>query len=302
MPYVFFVLICLIWSSSFILMKKAGIAFTPAGVGAWRVFWGAAVLGLLCWQRGLLSWPERRHWLPLLIVILAGSVSPYVVQPTVVNHQGSAFMAMAVSCLPLVTVVLSIPLLRVFPTRRQLAGVCAGVCCLGFLLADGLQSEIPWQDFALAGTVPFGYAITNITIRRYLLEMPSLFLTFVIFAVSTVVLMPFAFNGPPVVAGDWWLAFVGLALLGVVGTGLATFWFNRLVQNQGPLFAGMVTNLVPIGAVFIGWLDQEEISMRQVAALVGIVVSVACVQFRAAEKTPASKPLVSTQVGKSGNT
>ena len=293
MPYVFFVLICLIWSSSFILMKKAAIAFTPAGVGAWRVFWGAAVLGVLCWQRGLLSWPQRRHWMPLLIIMLSGCVSPYVVQPTVVNHQGSAFMAMAVSCLPLATVVLSIPLLGVYPTRRQLGGVCAAVCCMGVLLADGLQRQIPWQDFALAGTVPLGYAITNITIRRSLHDLPSLFLTFVAFAGSTAVLMPFAFNGPPAEPGDWWLAFAGLALLGVIGTGLATFWFNRLVQDHGPLFAGMVTNLVPIGAVLIGWLDREDISLRQAGALVGILVSVACVQFRAAAKSPTSLPLKS---------
>ena len=223
--------------------------------------------------------------------MLAGCVSPYVVQPTVVNRQGSAFMAMAVSCLPLVTVVLSIPFLRVFPTRRQLVGVCAAVCCLGVLLADGLQRQILWQDFALAGTVPLGYAITNITIRRYLLDLPSIFLTFVALAGATVVLLPFAFNGPSVEPGDWWLAFAGLTLLGVVGTGLATFWFNRLVQDHGPLFAGMVTNLVPIGALLIGWMDQEEISMKQIGALAGILVSVACVQFRAAEKSPTSTPL-----------
>ena len=79
-------------------------------------------------------------------------------------------------------------------------------------------------------------------------------------------------------------------MLGVIGTGLATFWFNRLVQDHGPLFAGMVTNLVPIGAVLIGWLDREDISLRQAGALVGIVISVACVQFRAATKSPSSMP------------
>ena len=111
MPYLFFVMICLIWSSSFILMKKAAIAFSPVSIGWWRVFWGAAVLGLLCWRRGLLQWPQKRHWPALTVVALLGCAAPYVVQPVVVNHQGGAFMAMAVSCVPLLTIVLSIPML-----------------------------------------------------------------------------------------------------------------------------------------------------------------------------------------------
>ena len=63
-----------------------------------------------------------------------------------------------------------------------------------------------------------------------------------------------------------------------MGTGLATYWFNTMIQLEGPLFAGMSTNLVPIGALLWGWWDAEEISARQVLALVGIVISVVWVQ------------------------
>ncbi|HLQ43741.1 MAG TPA: hypothetical protein VK137_03350, partial [Planctomycetaceae bacterium] len=37
MAYVLFLLICLIWSGSFLLMKKATLVFSPVSVGAWRV-------------------------------------------------------------------------------------------------------------------------------------------------------------------------------------------------------------------------------------------------------------------------
>lgn len=285
MPYVFFLMICLIWSSSFILMKKAGIAFSPVSIAWWRVFWGAVVLGFLCWRRGLLVWPQRHHWPLLGVVGLLGCAAPYVVQPVVVNHQGGAFMAMMVSCVPLVTIVLSIPMLGAFPSRQQTIGVCVAFVCLGLLLIDGLQREIPARDFLLALTVPLGYAVTNTCIRRWASGLPSLLLTFVSLVISTVVLTPLAFQDPASTSQQWWTAMAGLMVLGVLGTGLAMFWFNRLVQDHGPLFAGMTTNLVPIGAVIWGWVDAEDISQRQLLALTGILIGVACVQFRGASSS-----------------
>ena len=54
MPYVVFVVICFVWGASFLLMKKAVLAFTPVGVGAWRVVGGALALALIAW------WQSRR--------------------------------------------------------------------------------------------------------------------------------------------------------------------------------------------------------------------------------------------------
>ncbi len=283
MPYVFFLLICVIWSSSFILMKKAAIEFSPLAIAGWRVFWASVVLGWLCWQRGLIRLPERKHWKFLALVTVMGCAAPYVVQPIVVTRQTSAFMAIGVSCLPLVTIGLSVPVLGVVPTKRQLIGVVLALMCLGLLLFDGIQREIPWYDFALAGTVPAGYAISNLTIRRCLRDLPSLTLTFYTMAASTVLFAPACINSLRIPNEQWWFANALVCVLGVLGTGLATFWFNRLVQEQGPLFAGMVTNLTPIGAVILGWWDHEEISLQQVAALFGIVIAVAVVQFKSAQ-------------------
>ncbi len=71
-------------------------------------------------------------------------------------------------------------------------------------------------------------------------------------------------------------------MLGVLGTGLATYGFYRLIQRHGPLFAGMVTYLIPLGAVAWGWLDRERVTGLQVAALVGVLAMVLVVQYRAA--------------------
>ena len=47
MSYVIFAAVCLLWGSSFILMKKAGLALGPISLGGWRVTSGAAVLAAI---------------------------------------------------------------------------------------------------------------------------------------------------------------------------------------------------------------------------------------------------------------
>ena len=71
-----------------------------------------------------------------------------------------------------------------------------------------------------------------------------------------------------------------MAFLGVVGSGLAMWMFYKMIQLRGPLFAGMVTYVVPGIAVLLGWaLEGEVVTRGQIAALCGILLSVALVQW-----------------------
>jgi drug/metabolite transporter (DMT)-like permease len=105
------------------------------------------------------------------------------------------------------------------------------------------------------------------------------------FLAAAALLVPVAVVAPaPENKGDWMSAAAALLFLGIVGTGLATLLFNKLIREQGPLFAGMTTNLVPLGAVMIAWLDAEQTTFWQIAALVGILAMVTLVQYRAASR------------------
>jgi len=89
----------------------------------------------------------------------------------------------------------------------------------------------------------------------------------------------------PSPGADLPLALWSLALLGVIGTGLTMFLFNRLIRDHGPLFAGMVTNLIPVGAVIWAWVDHEQVTPKQISALAGLLAMVTLVQYGAAVPT-----------------
>ncbi|MCK6471654.1 MAG: DMT family transporter [Planctomycetes bacterium] len=291
MPYVLFSLIVLIWSASFLLMKKAALVFGPITIGGWRVFTGALALGIL-WRFKRGGPPvKRRHLLPLLLVVVAGNVVPYSVQPFLVKLHGSGFIGMMVGFVPLLTILVSIPMLRLFPTPRQVLGVLGGLVCVGLVMYDGKQRDVSMGHLALAVLVPFSYAISNSYIKRRFADASSLGLTYASLALSSVVLLPLGMLTEPMKDLEHLaLASVCVALLGVFGTGLAVFMFYKLVKDHGPLFAGMVTYLVPVGAILWGWMDAEEVTQLQLIALAGVFAMVALVQWGAARRAAAPSP------------
>lgn len=284
MPYVLFLLICVIWSGSFLMMKKAALVFSPISVGAWRVVGGAAVL-LILWliQRQPVGWRRRDLW-SLVFIVFAGYTWPYCVQPWLIARHGSAFIGMTVSFTPLFTILASVPLLRVVPHPRQAVGVLGALGGLGLLMSEGFSRQIPATHLLLAASVPLGYALVNTWVRRRMTHVPPLMMSLVSLAIAGVILQVLSFWSPaptPPSPAAFWPAVISLLVLGVAGTGLAMFWFNKLIHDRGPLFAGMVTNLVPAGAVIWGWLDGEQVTPRQIAALTIILPMVALVQFGA---------------------
>lgn len=286
MPYVWFLVVCSIWGSSFILMKRAAECLSATAISAGRVGFGALVLGLILWRFGQ-PWKLRRADLwPLLGVILTGFVWPYTVQPWLIaKHQNSAFIGMTVAFAPLMILAVSTVFLGVRPTPRQVVGVGGALACLLLLVWEGWQQSLPLGDLFLAVSVPLTYALASVGIRKSLGHVPAVELTFACLAGSALLLLPIACvtPGPAYDAeASWALSWGSLVLLGVVGTGLATSLFNKLIIQQGPLFASMVTNLVPLGAMAWGWMDAETISVRQLVAIAGVLTMVAVVQYRAA--------------------
>ena len=112
-------------------------------------------------------------------------------------------------------------------------------------------------------------------------------LTFICLLTTSVLLTPYTLleaspstmtsNDPTAVTIAW----VSAISLGVFGTGIALLCFTIMIQRRGPLFAGMVTYVIPVIALIAGAVDGEYISPLQIIAIVGILLMVAIVQWPA---------------------
>lgn len=288
MHYVSFGLIVAVWGASFILMKKGTEQLSPAAVATGRLIGGACfLLMVMAWSRWRGAVTENRppiRWGLVAFCGLVGYAWPYVIQPWLVARHGSAFIGLSVSLVPLLTIFVSIPLLRIYPSPQQVVGVTGALVCIAGLMWDGLERSVPMLDLVFAFTVPLSYAIVNTLIRRSLRDLSPVLLSTMLLGFACIPLLPLATATPgptPAMGSSLGISLLAVGVLGVLGTGWSTLAFNQLIQSHGPLFAGMTTYLVPLGALMWGWLDRETVTSLQVACLFGVLSMVALTQISA---------------------
>lgn len=274
-----FVVVCGIWGASFLCMKKAGLVFTDLDIAATRVTLACMTLAIL-WAIRRTSWPFRRADVaPMLFLVGIGYIFPYLAQPYVIRHATSGFVATLVSLVPLITVIVSVPMLGVRPTKRQLFGVLGGLLCMIALCADKFDVVNNVVALIVGPIVPFVYAVANTYVRRRWSRTSPLALSFAATGLSAVLLLPLSvMDRPPHYDQGTVVAVGALALLGVFGTGVSIAIFYWLIRDRGPLYASMVAYVVPCVAMMLGWLDAERASPVHLLALGGILVMVYLVQ------------------------
>ena len=298
MPYLSFLLCCFVWGGSFILMDRAAYAFGPVAIAIGRMASGAVVIAAYCTLTRQWTRLTSRDWANLTIAALLANVWPYVVQPYAMRQAGEhAFFGMFTAFVPLATIVASIAMLRVHPTPRQLVGVLGGLVCMALVMWDGTHREMPLFVLALAVSTPVGYALGNTFIKWKLDHLPATPLTALLLAIGAVALVPLQLSpallgglrlSPPSAPHHYALALGSLILLGVMETGVCILIFVQMIKSRGPLFAGMVTYVIPLVAIAWGQLDGERLTAVQVAAIAGVLAMVALVQSSATPKSLAA--------------
>jgi drug/metabolite transporter (DMT)-like permease len=291
-PYLLFLFVCLCWGTSFILMDRAGHAFGPAAIGVGRMLCGAATLAIYCIVTRRWIRLSRLDWLRLTFVAVLANSWPYVIQPYVMQQAGEhGFFGMMVMLVPIATIAASAIMLQEWPTSRQSCGVLGGLICATLIVSDGTGRGMPLWLLALSMSTPISYAIGNTFMKWKLDHLPTAQLSTLFLLIATIFVLPVMLTplgkelnlAGPDQPRDWWLATASLLALGVGSTGVAILAFVHLVQTQGPLFAGMVTYVVPMIAICWGQLDGERLTTQQLGAIAAVLGMVALVQWGAAK-------------------
>jgi drug/metabolite transporter (DMT)-like permease len=294
MPYVSILIIFLIWGSSFILMDRALAALGPVEVAIARLLSGATVVGCYWYFSRQPARFTCVQWAHIGLVACLSNTLPFVIQPYLLGQGfGHSFFGTMVALVPLATILVSIPMLGIWPSRRQTVGVVGGFICVAALMHDGSIRGMSFGLLALAVSVPMSYAFGNTYIRWKLNDLPAEPLTALFLGLGGLMLVPLELMpdvlqqlhiSRPATPHHWPLALAAIGLLGIVGTGMTILVFIRLIQRQGPLFAGMVTYIIPVIALLWGYVDGESISSQQMIAIAGVLAMVGLVQWGAAER------------------
>lgn len=288
MAHLAFCFCCFVWGTSFILLERVTHVMGPVEIGIWRMLSGAAVVGACWWAKRDQYRMTIRDFVLIAVASLLFTAPPQIIQAYVLEQGfGHGFFGTMVAAIPLLTILVSVPMLGVRPTGRELFGVLGGLACIFLLVEEGMNRGMSVGLLALTMIIPFSSALSNTFYKWKLPHVPAAPLTTMVLLVSAFALMPlhaapamlksYGVGAPEgaTVSAD---AVTYLLLLGIVGSGVSTMAYIWLVLKRGPLFAGMTTYVVPVIALLWGTLDHEAISAQQALAIAGVLGMVAIVQ------------------------
>lgn len=268
--WLYLLTLSLVWGSSFILMKKALIALSPIQVGALRMF--IAALFLLSFGFKSLKQIQKKHYKYIVYTALLGTFFPSFLFAFAVNRIDSSIAAILNSLTPFYTLIFGV-LLFSFPFRKnQFTGIIIGL--IGTLLliiksADINPSQNYWFSILIV-IASIGYALNVNIVKKHLNDISALsivtgnFLLLLVPAFFVLYASNFFTDFQPI---ETKLSALGyIALLAVIGTGIAKIIYNKMVHIASPIFASSVTYLIPVVAIFWGILDGEELNGMQLLA------------------------------------
>jgi drug/metabolite transporter (DMT)-like permease len=266
-PFQFFVLFVLgiTWGSSFILMKKGLLAFSPFEVARWRMVFGAAIL--LPFVLKYKSQITKKTWLWLLATGFIGSGIPAVLFAAGITRIDSSLAAIINSTAPLFTLLVGLAFFQLKVNGKGALGICIGLAGTVFLIASQkkIQADLSTLFFALMpllGSICYGFS-TNI-IKSKLSHQPALVISGgALFVVALPALISLGLDGSVSLLftdPKRQETLIYIVVLGVVGTGLAVLVFNYLIKHTTVLFAASVTYLIPLFALIWGWILNEDLN------------------------------------------
>ncbi len=271
-----FLSLAFIWGASFLFMKYGLRWFAPIQIGAARIFLGAiTVLTLLRLTGGHLprGWYVWKH---LIVVAVFLAAVPFVLFPLGEERVSSALAGIGNAITPIATVVVTMALI---PPER-LAGRRILAVVIGFLGVVVIAA--PWESADGPDLVGFGitllagssYGIGWTWVRKYLaradlggLQLPAAMLLVAAAQMVIVVTVWWVLHRAdhaapwsprPDAIGSGVAPLLALLALGVVGTGIAYLFQFDVFRAVGQQVGSLVTYLIPIVSVALGYLVLGE--------------------------------------------
>ena len=195
MAHLAFIFCCVVWGTSFILLERVTHVMGPVEIAIWRLFSGAAVVGFFWWLRRGEYRLERRDLANMIFSALVFTAPPQVIQAYVLEQGfGHSFFGTMVAAIPLLTILVSVPMLGILPTGRELFGVLGGLVCIFLLVEDGVHRGMSTGLLALTLIIPLSSALSNTFIKWQLPHVPAAPLTTTLLVVAGLALVPLQFS------------------------------------------------------------------------------------------------------------
>jgi drug/metabolite transporter (DMT)-like permease len=270
-------ILALIWGSSFLFIKWGLAEMSFLAVVAGRLFFGLLFLvGVLLLTRTPL--PPRHLWKHLVFVAIANNVIPWTLLAWGEQYVPSGIAALLNATTPLFTFLLALVWADEKLSWVKVVGLLTGFVGVGVVIWRDVVAGFAQQNntMILLGEIAilimaFGYAVGSVYGRRYLKGVPAVQSATGQLFIAALVIFPttiFTNNLPATLPS--WGAIGAIAALGFFGSGMAYYLYFQLLTQVGATRTTVVTYLLPLVAIVLGWSLLGETITREM--LFGILL------------------------------
>lgn len=278
-------MLSILWGGSFFFNGAALRELPPLTLVFLRVALGAAILLPLLRMQGIGFPIGATGWKPFVAIGLLNNAIPFSLIVLGQTFIPSGLASILNATTPLFAVIVMAMAGEETLQMRRVAGVALGV--VGVVVLRGWGAETMSGHglgilLCLGGALSYGFAA--LAARRLLKDSPPLGTAAFQLMASTVMMaiIAGAVEQPwrlPMPSVTTWLAVLGLAGL---STALAYIVFFQILRRSGATNVMLVTLLIPVTAILLGWLVLgEPISMREIAGAIVIGSALLVIDGRA---------------------
>jgi len=275
--WILFTALCIIWGSSFFLMKVGMRELSAYQVASIRIL--SAGLVLLPFVKKAWQSIPRAQVGRVMLSGLIGSFFPAFLFCMAETKIDSALAGILNALTPLFTLLVGILFFQLKARLLQILGTLIGFLGLTLLMVSGTGFQwgnIGYSMLVILATLFYGLNVNMV--GRHMKGIGALDIASLAFVMlippSALILAYSGFFQMPLLNKSVLLSIATAGVLGIVGTAIASIIFYMLVKRAGPVFASMVTYGIPFVAVFWGIFRNEQINGRQFFCLLIILVGV----------------------------
>ncbi|CAI2494841.1 DMT family transporter [Serratia liquefaciens] len=261
MNMLFPLLAVLIWSINAVVSKLSATAIDPAAISFYRWLLALITLTPFVLPGVIRHWSAiRANWWKLLVLGMLGMVLYQSLAYYAAHSVSALFMGIIVSLIPLLTILISIVLLRVAPTVGIAIGSLLSLGGLIWLVSAGNPGELlqhgigkgEWMMLAATAS----YALYGVLTKRWAIALPNWQSLYVQILFGVVLLLPNFLMAQDVSLTSQNIPLVLFA--GIPASIVAPYLWIHGVMRLGANTASIFMNLAPVFTAIIAVLFLHE--------------------------------------------
>ena len=286
-------LVTIIWSSTFVIVKFGLETLGPLTIAGLRYFIGALVLApFLLFQNTQRPTISMDLWLRLVLI----GISSYTVGNGALfwglKYIPATTGSLLMSAIPLLVLAGGMIFLKEVPTIIQVLGVVLSLIGSGIFFSSGLEAgELRGILIVLIGLIGFTtFSLLGRGIARER-RLDTLTLTTAPLAIGGLIsiIIALVIEGIPIFTAKGILIVVWLA---VVNTAIGYWLYNYALKDLTALEMNMVMNLTPLFVAGLSWvMIGEKLEFIQIFGMVVMIIGVLLVQRVIKPGVPDSIPV-----------